>query len=312
MPHRQAFHEEPAAGNRTGNLLINVNGASPPEARSLTKSKAAGRLAQATTIARMDRPRRSDRPSREVPPSRRIAGELRSAILDGELAPGALLPSERELARTHGTARNTARQAIALLQAEGLVDAQHGRGVFVRQRRPLLRVVHDRYARRHRDAGRLPFGADTAAQGRVARVEPTAIEVVSAPAWVAVRLSIPVGERVLRRRNRYLADEEPVQLASTYLPRGVANGTSLLQEIPAPGGIYAALETLGHRLARIDEHVTARMPLPEEAEALELTAGVPVIDLRHTGYDDAGLAIEVTHAVLPADRNALTFELPVD
>ncbi|MEA2148541.1 MAG: GntR family transcriptional regulator, partial [Solirubrobacteraceae bacterium] len=250
----------------------------------------------------MERPRRADGRSREVPPSRRIAGALRSAIQDGELAPGALLPSERELARTYGAARNTARQAIALLQAEGLVDAQHGRGVFVRERRPLLRVAHDRYARRHREAP----------QGRVPRMEVTAIEVVSAPAWVAERLAIADGERVLRRRNRYLADEEPVQLAATYLPRRVANGTSLLQEVPAPGGIYAALETLGHRLARIDEHVTARMPLPEEAEALALTAGVPVIDLRHTGYDDGGLAIEVTHAVLPADRNTLTFELPVD
>jgi GntR family transcriptional regulator len=238
--------------------------------------------------------------SRELPPSRRIAAALRSAILGGELAPGALLPSERELARAYGTARNTARQAIAVLQAEGLVDARHGRGVFVRERRPLLRVAHDRYARRHREASHGP------------RMELTAIEVVSAPGWVAGRLAIAEGERVLRRRNRYLAGEEPVQLAATYLPRRIANGTSLLQEVPAPGGIYAALEMLGHRLARIDEHVTARMPLPEEAEALGLTAGVPVIDLRHTGYDDGGLPIEVTHAVLPGDRNKLTFELPVD
>jgi len=54
------------------------------------------------------------------------------------------------------------------------------------------------------------------------------------------------------------------------------------------------------------------MPLPDEIEALALSVGVPVIDLRHTGYDQHGAAVEVTHSILPADRNALTFQLPVD
>jgi GntR family transcriptional regulator len=260
----------------------------------------------------MGRPSRSDGGARSTPPSRRIAEALRRAILDGELAPGALLPSERELARTYGTARNTARQAIAILAAEGLVDAQHGRGVFVRQRRPFLRVAHDRYARRHRRAGRAPFRAEAESQGRVARVEVVAIERVPAPAWVARRLSLADGERVLRRSNRYLADDEPVQLADTYLPLAIANGTALVEDVPAQGGIYAALEDLGHRLAGIDEEVTARMPSPEEVAALGLSAGVPVMELRHTSYDEDGRAIEVTHSILPADRNTLTFRLPVD
>jgi GntR family transcriptional regulator len=241
-----------------------------------------------------------------------MADELRRAILAGELAPGAMLPSERELARTHETARNTARQAVAILQAEGLVDAEHGRGVFVRRQQPLLRVAHDRYARRHREAGRAPFRAEAEAQGRTPRVEVTAIETVPAPPWVADRLSLGEGERVLVRRNRYLADDEPVQLADTYLPLTIAQGTALEREIPAPGGIYTALEELGHRLMRIEEHVTARMPLPDEASALDVGPGVPVLDLQHTSYDERGTAIEATHSILPADRNALTVELPVD
>ena len=63
---------------------------------------------------------------------------------------------------------------------------------------------------------------------------------------------------------------------------------------------------------RIDEHVTARMALPDEVAALEVGAGVPVLDLKHTSYDQRGVAIEVTHSILPGDRNALTIELPVD
>src|SRR5919199_3101376 len=141
----------------------------------------------------MPRSPRADAKSRPVPPSRRMADELRRAILSGELAPGTKLPSERELARRHGTARNTARQAIDFLEADGLVEAQHGRGVFVRERRPLLRVAHDRYSRRHREAGRAPFRAEAEAQGRTARVEVLAIEPVSAPHWVPQSLSPPAG-----------------------------------------------------------------------------------------------------------------------
>src|SRR3954471_2942581 len=193
----------------------------------------------------MPRPVRADGKSRPVPPSRRIADELRRAILSGELAPGVALPSERELARMHGTARNTARQAIDFLEADGLVEAQHGRGVFVRERRPLLRVAHDRYSRRHREAGRGPFRAEAEAQGRTARVEVTSIERVPAPGWVAKSLSLSPPAMVLVRRNRYLADDEPVQLADTYVPLPIADDTALEREVPASGGIYAALEKLG-------------------------------------------------------------------
>ena len=247
----------------------------------------------------------------EAPPSRRIADKLREAIASGAFGPGAKLPSERELARSYGTARNTARQAIAILQAEGLVEAEHGRGVFVRRRPPLLRLSHDRYARRHREAGRAPFRAEVEAQGREARVEVTSISPVLAPGWVADRLGLTEGDRVLLRRNRYLADEQPVQLANTYIPWSIAEGSRFFEEVPEAGGIFPHFERLGHRLVRFQEDVSARMPSPDEAKALYLGRGVPVIEVLHTSIDQDGTAFEVTQFILPADRNVLTFELPV-
>jgi GntR family transcriptional regulator len=247
----------------------------------------------------------------EAPPSRRIADKLREAIVSGTFGPGAKLPSERELARSYGTARNTARQAIAILQAEGLVEAEHGRGVFVRRRPPLLRLSHDRYARRHREAGRAPFRAEVEAQGRQARVEVTSISPVLAPGWVASRLGLTEGDRVLLRRNRYLADDQPVQLAHTYVPWSIAEGSRFFDEVPEAGGIFAHFERLGHRLVRFQEDVSARMPSPSEAKSLHLGRGVPVIEVLHTSIDQDGEPFEVTQFILPADRNVLTFELPV-
>ncbi|MEU5879455.1 GntR family transcriptional regulator [Spirillospora sp. NPDC047279] len=72
----------------------------------------------------------TDRPA---PRYQRIADDLRAQIRDRNLTPGALLPSESDLARTYGVSRFVVRQAFADLQRAGLVIAVHGKGRFVRQ-----------------------------------------------------------------------------------------------------------------------------------------------------------------------------------
>ncbi|GAA5073586.1 DNA-binding GntR family transcriptional regulator [Thermocatellispora tengchongensis] len=63
---------------------------------------------------------------------RQIADDLRAQIEVGEIAPGAAVPSEAELRERYAASRNTVRQALAVLQGEGLIVAEHGRGRFVR------------------------------------------------------------------------------------------------------------------------------------------------------------------------------------
>lgn len=58
--------------------------------------------------------------------SGQIARQLRSAIADGVWEPGERLPSEQELAETFDVARGTAREALKLLSATGLVVSQRG------------------------------------------------------------------------------------------------------------------------------------------------------------------------------------------
>lgn len=57
-----------------------------------------------------------------------IADRILTAIAVGVLTPGEQLPAERELAARLGVARNTARQALARLQALGLLEVRRGRG----------------------------------------------------------------------------------------------------------------------------------------------------------------------------------------
>lgn len=62
---------------------------------------------------------------------RQVADQLRALIEGGEYAPGARLPSERDLADTLGISRPTVREALIALEVEGRVRIRVGSGVYV-------------------------------------------------------------------------------------------------------------------------------------------------------------------------------------
>jgi GntR family transcriptional regulator len=171
-------------------------------------------------------------------------------------------------------------------------------------------LAHDRFARRHRRAGRGAFIAEMEGEGRSPQVEVLEVGPAEAPDDVAERLGLDADRKVLIRRRRYLADGQPMEFATSFIPWVMAEGTAMTQANTGPGGIYARLEESGHRLSRFTEDVTARMPSPEEARGLRLTPGVPVITVLRTAFDSAGMAVEVCDTVMAADRYVLSYDLP--
>jgi GntR family transcriptional regulator len=248
------------------------------------------------------------------PPSRAIAEAIRSRIESGDLQPGAKLPSERDLASTYGTARNTAREAVRILSDEGLVITDHGRGSFVRPNTALIRLGNDRYSPRHRETGLSPFLLECAKQGKQGRFEVLSIDRVQPTQEIADRLHVSAKSKsVLRRENIFWADDDPVQRVTTYIPWSIAKGTGLLQdEVPHQFGIHGVLEERQHTMERISEEVTARMPRPDEARALRLRPGVPVLDVWHTSIDQNGEPYELTRFVMRGDMTGLLYDVPVE
>jgi DNA-binding FadR family transcriptional regulator len=60
-----------------------------------------------------------------------IADQIRSMITTGEVAAGARLPAERELAKRLRVSRPSLREAIIALEVEGLLDVRVGSGIYV-------------------------------------------------------------------------------------------------------------------------------------------------------------------------------------
>jgi GntR family transcriptional regulator len=241
---------------------------------------------------------------------KQIADHLRAAVARGRLREGDQLASETRLMDHYGVARMTVRNALRLLQDEGLVTAEHGRGVYVRARPPVRRLASDRFARRHRKEGKAAFIAESEQAAAIPSVDMIRVTEARPPADIADRLRLADGTRVVVRSRRYSLDGRPVETAVSYIPADLARGTPIADSNPGPGGIYARLEEQGHILERFTEEVIARMPTPQEVQALRLPPGVPVFRLIRTAYDLDGRAVEVCDTIMAADAYLLAYDLP--
>ena len=249
-------------------------------------------------------------PSSDRAVYKQIADHLRAAIGRERLGPGDQLPSEAQLMAHYGVARMTARNALRLLQDEGLITAEHGRGVYVRARPPVRRLASDRFAQRHRKEGKAAFLVEADQVAAQADVDMIKVTTSKPPADVAQLLQLPATRKTVVRSRRYLLDGRPVETAVSYIPTDLASGTPIAEPNPGPGGIYARLEESGHVLERFTEEVSARMPTPDEARVLALPPGVPVFRLVRTAFDTDDRPVEVCDTIMASDAYLLSYELP--
>ncbi|MGC8928105.1 MAG: FadR/GntR family transcriptional regulator [Myxococcota bacterium] len=64
--------------------------------------------------------------------SEQIAIRLRGLIITQEIKPQEKLPSERDLAKRFGTNRNTLREALKILERDGLINIRQGGGIEIK------------------------------------------------------------------------------------------------------------------------------------------------------------------------------------
>ncbi|MFF2065843.1 GntR family transcriptional regulator [Streptomyces sp. NPDC058200] len=254
----------------------------------------------------------------------RIADALRSEIRAGQRIPGERLPAETALAAQHKVSLPTIRQALGVLQVEGLVEKRHGHGNFVRKPRRPVERTNERH-QWEKDRARKPVevrqttGATEHDTGLTINdlVFHAAYREAEAADELADIFKVPAGTRLLERlyRTSYREEDAPFALVRSYLVHDVVAGNpELLDDSnePWPGGTQSQLHTIGIELDRITERVTARPPTVEETEDLGLTAGVSVIDLWKTSIDTTGRVVEVSHVILPGDRTEMVFTTPLD
>jgi GntR family transcriptional regulator len=246
-----------------------------------------------------------------VPAFRQVAADLREKISAGQYAPGERLPSERELVDTYGVSRPTIRDAVNVLRTEGIVTAEHGRGVFVRPPSSIQRLSRSRLSRAARERNQGAFLADAASRGFTPSTS-VKIRFEQADDRTADHLAIDPGDEVTVRDRVMRANGLVAQLAVSRLPRTLTRGTAIEEVDTGPGGAYARLEEAGHVIASFVEHVGARMPTPDEATTLQLDEGTPVITVTRVAYGQDGTPLEMNDMVLAANIYEVSYEWLAD
>ncbi|WP_172387710.1 UTRA domain-containing protein [Streptomyces sp. MNP-20] len=112
------------------------------------------------------------------------------------------------------------------------------------------------------------------------------------PESVAAALRLEPGELAVVRRRVVQLDGEPIELADSYYPLRIAQGTALAERRKIPGGAPTLLAGLGHVAAEVDEDVSCREATAAERAALNLGAAEWVLLLARLTIDQTGLPME--------------------
>ncbi len=248
-------------------------------------------------------------PQSDLAAYRRVLSALREQILSGALGEGDKLPSVREIVAEYHVATGTAARAINALQAEGLVVTRHGSGVYVRTFRKIPRSSPARLSRERWGSGQAIQDTDVDPQERE-RVADIEVGETVVPEFAAGPLQVAPGSSVIFRSRRYIIDDRPVQIATSYFPPELVRGTAIMHTDTGPGGSYARLAEQGHAPMTFTEYVRARMPIPTETERLGLTEGVPVIEITRHALEAGGRCVEVNRMILDGSAYLLDYTFP--
>ena len=217
-----------------------------------------------------------------------IATLLRDRIVDEQLGPHTLLPSERELAEQHEVSRMTARQALSLLESEGMVYRRPPRGTFVAEPRVTFHIGS--------------FSEEVSRQGRRPDAKLLWAEHQEATATVRRALDLDTDSNVHVFHRLRTVDGVPFALETTYLPAALTPG---ILDAPEDGSLWALLrDRYGIDLSRSTAVLESIVLDDNSSTQLGVRPGSAGTLLTRRTLDTAGRAVEYARDVYRADRTS--------
>ena len=142
-----------------------------------------------------------------VPRYHQIAQALRERISAGRIAPGERLDNQRRLAHGFGVTLMTLRQALEVLERDGLITRRHGLGTFVSAPSVDYDILHFR-----------AFAGDLTAVGENVATRFLRTHPARADRHAARELGLDPGARVFALERLRLVDGHPTSFQVSHLP----------------------------------------------------------------------------------------------
>lgn len=233
-----------------------------------------------------------------VPYYHQLKSLLADEIVSKRWSPGIRLPSEPDIGRHFGVSRTTVRQSLDVLEGEGLIRREKGRGTFVTELFPESWLLQSSQG----------FYDEAVRKGHEVTSRLLRREVEELPAWAvpALRLSQPQ-EGVTLERLRWV-DGQLVMYVINHLPERFMEtvmGTDL-----ETGSLYRALQK-AHAVTvaggrRIVEAVAADEKI---GRLLEVSEGSPLLFVESVSWDEDGAPVECYRAWHRPDRTKIEVQV---
>jgi GntR family transcriptional regulator len=225
-----------------------------------------------------------------VPLYHQLKELLTEKIESGEWAPGRQLPGENELTQEYGVSRATVRQAMQLLENQGLVERFQGRGTFV-GRPKIANNLMDLFSpiRGMMGANSLP------------RLDVEYLTVKLPPASVAARLGLGATDTVYELQRKVVVDNEPLLVLTSWL--STERFPELEVKFESEKTIIGVLHN-HYGIERVRQHKEVEVTILDEEEAcsLEARAGAPALLCTYLTSLPNGEPIEYRKLVVRGDR----------
>ncbi|WP_156291238.1 GntR family transcriptional regulator [Oceanobacillus salinisoli] len=235
-----------------------------------------------------------------IPIYYQLEEEIKRMIQD-ELSPGDLLPSEREYAEKYDISRMTVRQAITNIAKEGLIYRQKGRGTFVAEKK----FEQDL-------SGLSSFSEDMRNRGMVPSNKLLSFKVISNDPHVASILKTEPNAEIYEVIRVRLANEEPVALETIYTPKKLVGE---LQEPDLSISFYKYIEQkLQLKITYGQQTIEASLANQEETKHLHIKKGDPVLVMQRISYleNDQETPIEYVKSTYRSDKYKFKMQLKRD
>lgn len=227
-----------------------------------------------------------------VPYYYQIVQVLRESIADldePEVNEKIALPSEPELSELFSVNRGTVRHALQVLEREGLIYREKGKGTFVRRRR----VEMD-----------LSYLCSTTEDLKNRGWEPgtTVLDVARTTPREHIRESLKLSEdekvwEIFRSRS---ANGEPISLQRVFFPVSLMPD---LEEKNLQGSFYDMWQQeFSIQPYEGEQTIRTRAATDEESMLLQIDRGSPIFEITRLTYDVNGIAFEYLISVWRGDR----------
>jgi GntR family transcriptional regulator len=222
---------------------------------------------------------------------------LRNKIFSGEIPPAFTLPSEDALAEEYQVSRITIRQALSLLEKDGLVIRKRGKGTFVSEDAAI--PESPKWHGSIEDL--IEMGIKTTTEVLdMSHIDPTEM--------VRGRLQLTAGNQVLRIEKIRTVEHRPLSYIVNYLPSDFGREIHP-DDLTAKPLLIILEENLGLVAARAEQTVEATIADSRIAPLLDIRVGDPLLKVERIVYDPNKKPIEYVSVLYRADKYFFTVKL---